>query len=147
MSYVSKDELIAAFQRIQAEGGGLINILTVKPEEGPRLLMAAAMGDAEAEVLARCIVQTLAGIRQNQRNRKHPPLCACCPRALLPKVKFAFAVVLPVIADPKQSLVLPVCDRCGKSSDELFAAAQVAVRSIWPNAKPLPPVHHAGGRA
>ena len=147
MSYPTTAQLHDTLSGMQAEGGGMLHVAVINLDEAPGLIAAAARGDRRAFALAQAVIQALAGIRRNRRNRKAPPLCACCPRPLIGKTAFHFAVALPAVDVPAHAVAFAICTRCAPSTEALERKAQDAVREFWPDSRPVQVTHHHGGRA
>lgn len=107
------------------------------------VLLAALAGDADALQLAMQVNDIL---RRIQDAPAHDPMqCACCGAALRGG-RFAVVVASPE-ANPgaTPALAMAICTRCGPTLGAINAAAQRALRFLWPDLQPI--THHKGGRA
>lgn len=140
----SKAALAAGLQRINVEAAGVIDLIVVRPIDAAEMLADAIAGSAEAMRLFRAISD--ASDRIAQAPKRTPMLCASCPRPLRGS-GYAFVVALPAVDRPEQALAMAVCTCCATEPDAIKAKAVDALRSIWPDLKPIAVTHPGGGRA
>ncbi len=129
---------------VPSEAGGLMRLHVVRPPDTACILGAMLAGDAEATRLIRVLVDTAVRIERAPRSR--PMLCGCCPRPLK-GTGFAICVLYPERPDPTRCIAFAICARCSGSHAETEAKAMIAVKSIWPDSRPLTITDHIGGRA
>lgn len=133
----------ASIRRVHHDARGVLALDVVQRADMPDVLIAALAGDADALQLARQVNDTL---RRIQDAPVHDPMqCACCC-APLRGGKFAVVVASPEAnPDARAALALAICTRCGPTPGARNAAAQRALRCIWPDLRPV--THPNGGRA
>jgi hypothetical protein len=125
-------DLEAGFQRLQAEGGGLIEVTVVTAVEALALAAAALAGDRQAAVKLQAFVCFMQRLDNAQ-------LCLTCDR-LLRGGRIAVVLILPSRNDPTQALGLGLCEHCFAAHPDLAAvetAVQQALRRIWPDLRPI----------
>jgi hypothetical protein len=111
---------------IQNEVGGALIVSIVTAPQGVQLVAASMLGDPEALILLRAIIDAGSWIRRAPRNK--PVLCACCPRAVRPITpRTASGVAAPAIDRPGRALGFAFCDACGERPGELMAKANRGV--------------------
>ena len=134
-----------ALTAIDAEANGVMDVRIARPEDWPDLLLAGLFGDPDAARLSAAVVDSLARIKAAPKWA--PTLCATCPKPL--RGRFAVAVAYPDKDNPSAAIAFGICRRCGTELPELRERAIQALRSIWPQSRPLPSEHYhrEGGRA
>ena len=142
---LSREALRAGLGAIQAEAGGLLELVVVTPDDGLGYISAALAGDLEAARILRAI--SAAGVKIDSAPRRKPALCACCPRPIRKASSFAFVLALPKNGNPANALSMAVCSRCAVEPAEIQAKAVMALRKLWPDIRPVTITHQAGGRA
>jgi hypothetical protein len=144
-SPVAHEELEAGLRALTAESGGAVAVYVIRPEDGPDLIRAAAAGDELANTLLRALERIIhAAYRSPARS---PTICATCDKSIRRK-PFSAVIVLALADHRTQALGLGICPHCATTVPELAAKAQRALREIWPDCRPIPPVTHPeGGRA
>ncbi len=123
---------------------GILRVHTIRPQDGRVLLCEALTGDQAAAGLMRALIKTVNRIEQAPR--KTPMLCGCCPRPLRGSA-FTVCVAVPDRDDPVNGLGFALCERCCSSRDAFDRNLAAALRSIWPDMRPLMVTHPEGGRA
>ena len=74
-------------------------------------------------------------------------LCGCCPRPF-PKNDFSIVIAMPEVGSPTRGLSVGICKRCATEPEQIRDKAMVALRKIFPDAKPVYlGATHEGGRA
>jgi hypothetical protein len=137
--------LTAGLALVQAEGGGLLDLFLIPPEEGPSLIAAAALGSVTATRVLRAITDTASRIRQSAR-KTEPTLCLCCPRAVRRLNGVTFGLASPAADRATGAIGFVVCQQCSGKPD-LNAGVQTALRRIWPDLRPIAVTHREGGHA
>jgi hypothetical protein len=93
-------------------------------------------------------MQWIAAVKSGELVR---PLCLDCDfEFALNALPAAFSMITAARGDPSVLILTGICHSCAaRSHDELIDVAVRRVRSIWPDARPLPAahMHSAGGRA
>lgn len=133
----------AGIRRVHHDARGVLALDVVQRMDLPGVLLAALAGDADALQLARQVNDTL---RRIQDAPAHDPMqCACCG-APLRDGRFAVVIAAPEgNPDARAALAMAICHRCGTTPGAITAAAQRALRCIWPDLRPA--THTKGGRA
>lgn len=140
----SRAVLQDGLKHMQAESGGAIHVMVVRPIDALGLLADAISGDAEARRLFDAVNQAATEIAAAPRRR--PILCASCPRPLR-RSAYSFVVALPARDNPTQALSMAVCSRCAVEPDAITAKAVTALRGLWPDLRAIAVTHETGGRA
>ncbi len=136
---------LAQLQAMSTEGGGGLRLHTFTADQYMELAYAAKAGDVQSNRLF-----TAAGILMDELAAEPPGSprqnCDCCGKPL-PGFASAVGVITADVAEPKQFVPFTVCTRCGETEEEIRAAAQGLVRSLWPAARTVIITHPSGGRA
>lgn len=141
----SKSELSRAVQQVAVEGGGLLVFDALHVRDIPLLAMETLDGDREAGVLLHAVTDLMRKVTAAPQNR--PMLCVSCPRAVRSGAKYSIAVLRGAADNATQAIAFVVCPRCGPTLGAVRAAATVAVRKFFPDARAVEPTHQDGGRA
>jgi hypothetical protein len=127
-----------------AGAGGLLTLHVFRRADLPALLEQARAGDHKAFQLAGALENTLMGIDTAPRRR--PALCGSCPRPVRGD-NLSIVIVCPESADASHGLGLAICKRCATEPDAILANAVVALRRIWPDARPVTIAGYGPGHA
>lgn len=121
--------------------------MIVRPADLAFVVEEAAAGDPDA-------IRVLATVEDAVRRitaapRRSPMHCASCPRPLLRKTAFAFAVVEASHENPTSGLAIAVCPRCATTPEQIRQKAITALRKVWPDLslRPIAVTHPSGGHA
>ena len=128
-----------AIGEVHREFAGALNVNIVTAAAGVQLVAASMLGDPEATMLLRAILDSAAWIKRAPRQQ--PVLCMCCPqpiRRITPAT--VFGVAAPAIATPGRAIGFAFCDACGERPGELMAKATEGLRRIWPDMREIRPV-------
>lgn len=145
MSRLSHEALKNGLEAIQAEAGGLLELVVVRPDDGLGYISKALCGDLDAARILKAI--GAAGVKIDNAPKRMPVLCASCPRPIRTKSHFAFILALPKNGNPANALSLAVCARCAVDPAEIQAKAVTALRKLWPDMRQVEITHSAGGQA
>ena len=129
-------------QRVNDEAGGVLSLQVIQRGDMPALISDALAGSGEAMELLRLVRETMDGIQGAPRRK--PMLCGSCPKALR-NGRFSIVLAKPACDDPTQGVAMMICAKCGSSIGAIQAAALVALRRIWPDARPITVTHPDGG--
>ena len=101
------------------------------------MLVAAEAGDADAMRLARPLSAALTKITECGSRRS-----LACPRPL-GREPFAISIIRPYRQDATKAFGAGLCPRCSTAEPKVLLAAGTArfVRSLYPDAQPLGPMH------
>jgi hypothetical protein len=138
------NELCEGFRKIRGEAAGVIALNIVRPCDAPSLVAACLSGDLEATQLFRAVADTVHKIESAPRGK--PMICGCCPRPLRGS-RFTVCVAVPDRTDPTHGLGFALCQACGRDDDALPAKAAAALKSVWPDLRPITVTHGEGGHA
>lgn len=138
------DALRAGIQSVHDEAGGALCLYAVAPEHAAGLLVDVFHGDTEAARLMRAVLDVVRRIEATPRHQ--PALCACCPRVLRGS-GYTVCVAFPERDAPTKALGFGICERCASDEMALPARAADALRSIWPDLRPIAITHPTGGHA
>jgi hypothetical protein len=86
-------------------------------------------------------------VRQVGRHARRgmPALCLTCPAEVLPHHPFIVCLTAPYVDAPHEALGSVICPQCADDPD-LMAKIPVALRVIWPDARPIR-IHPGSGRS
>jgi hypothetical protein len=126
------------------EAGGVWNAYAFRPPDKTSLMLAAAYGDAFAELALNVIDTVTSGVRSAPR--KAPMRCMCCPRAIRYGAWYAIAMVAPSRPDASRSIGAAVCERCAADEAMLTGKIIAAMRELMPDARAIsdPALHKPG---
>jgi hypothetical protein len=132
-----KSEWAHRMKALHKDGAGVFSIEIIFPTSQPHPLGELA------------VLQWIAAAISGELVR---PLCLDCDVEFSPAGVFpaAFMLITPARADPSMTSLTGICPACAaRTHEELVEMAIRRARSIWPDARRLPPEHmHAhGGRA
>ncbi len=144
LHYPRRESLGDGLRALHRESGGVVLLQIVRPLEAGALAELAAGGDAEAEQLLEASLQVIQ--RVASASRRDPVCCAACKARVL-GMQFACAVVLPYQASADAGIGMAICWGCGTEPAAILAAAQNAIRELWPNTRAIRATHTTGGRA
>ncbi len=129
---------------IHREANGVLALNIVRPGDSLNLVAASLEGDSEASRLPRAVCDTVGKIENAPR--KKPMLCGCCPRALRGS-GFVICVAIPDRDSPTNGLAFALCEYCSRDDAALVEKASSALRTVWPDLRPVTVTHPGGGRA
>jgi hypothetical protein len=129
---------------IHHEAAGVLALNIVRPGDALNLVVASLEGDREATRLLRAVCDTVA--RVESAPKRKPMLCGCCPRALRGS-GFVICVAIPDRDSPTNGLAFALCEHCSRDDTALGEKASSALRTIWPDLRPITVTHGEGGRA
>ena len=130
---------------VHAEAAGCMTLDIICPADVPSLVAYGAMGDQQAKRLTIAVEQALNGIARAPRRR--PMLCASCPRPVRPGSEFWVVIASPARDDAAQCLTLAICAGCAMEREHARQKALVALRRVWPDARPIEVTHQVGSHA
>jgi hypothetical protein len=136
------DEWLSDIGRIHKDAAGLLDVRIVRPQNFAAIARAALFGNAEADVLARAVVKTVAHI--NSASVNDPIQCARCPEPL-GGTTFTVVITKPSRDEADRALGFGLCLKCSDNAP-LEATAVDVLRDIWPDARPVT-IHPAEGHA
>jgi hypothetical protein len=129
---------------IHQEAAGVLALNIVRPGDALGLAMASLGGNAEATRLMRAVCDMVARIESAPKSK--PLLCVCCPRELRGS-KFVICVAIPARDSPTNGLTFALCEDCSHDDTALLGKAFSALRTIWPDIRPITVTHPTGARA
>lgn len=146
MTGAARDGAFAdAVHTIHAESGGLLDLLIVRAIDMPPIIAEATAGSPDAIMLVFALEDTMKRIEAAPR--RSPMLCVSCPRPLLRKTLYSFAVVLPSRERPTNGLALAVCAKCAVTPQEIREKAIKGLSRVWPSLRSVTITHSIGGQA
>jgi hypothetical protein len=135
---------VPGLMAIHREAAGMLALNIVRPGDALNLVVASLEGDPEATRLLRAVRDTVA--RVESAPKRKPMLCGCCPRALRGS-GFVICVAIPDRDSPTNGLAFALCEHCSRDDTALVGKASSALRTIWPDLRPVTVTHPAGARA
>jgi hypothetical protein len=135
---------IKSIHQLHAEAAGVIEAVVIRPSDTEGLFADIIAGDPEAHRLGAAINAALS--RVNEWPKRQRLLCATCQKRVQGD-GFAFVVVSALRDDAARSLTLAICTGCAIEPEDIKARANVALRVIWPDHRPMVVTHPGGGRA
>jgi hypothetical protein len=137
---------VDGIRAVSAEAAGLLNVTIVDSETCGEILADAMMGDERAVALFNASLEARRRVANVPRRR--PALCVACPRAVKRVTRATiFGVALPATARPEAVIGFVFCARCAADRGTLLAKAEIGLRGVWPDLRPLVVTHPEGGRA
>lgn len=131
-------------QRVNDEAGGVLSLQVIQRGDMPALISDALSGSGEAMELLRLVRETMDGIQAAPRRKSM--LYGACPKPLR-NGRFSLILAKPACDDPTQGIAMAICSRCGPNRGAIEAAALVALRRIWPDARPIAVTHPESSQA
>jgi hypothetical protein len=129
---------------VHREAAGVLALNIIRPGDALGLAMASLGGNAEATRLLQSVCDIVARIESARKSK--PLLCVCCPRGLRGS-KFVICVAIPARDSPTNGLTFALCEDCSRDDTALMGKAFSALRTIWPDIRPITVTHPAGARA
>jgi hypothetical protein len=129
---------------IHHEAAGVLALNIIRPGDALNLVVASLEGGREATRLLRAVCDIVA--RVESAPRKKPMLCGCCPRPLRGS-GFVICVAVPDRDSPTNGLAFALCEHCSRDDTALLGKASSALRTIWPDLRPITITNPVGGHA
>jgi hypothetical protein len=137
MSSATPAEVRQHIAAVHAEAGGLLRLYFLTPEDGWRLMLGAAAGDAWATGMLTAVADCARAIKSAPKRK--PSLCLCCPAPLRRPAGLMFCIAVPETGTPRHALGSAICPRCA-GRPELESRAAVALRQVWPDLREIRPM-------
>jgi hypothetical protein len=120
---------------VHVEAGGTMSLDLIEFSDLRPLLAGTNLG---SERCANLLQLTIAALQRIDRapSRK-PMLCATCPAPVRLGGAFWIAIAMPLRDDPSSALTLAICAECASSREAAHDRAMIALRRIWPDARPI----------
>jgi hypothetical protein len=135
---------IENIHQLHAEAAGVIEAVVIRPSDTEGLMADIVAGDPEARRLGAAISAAVDRVGKGPKRQRL--ICASCQRRVQGD-GFAFVVVSALRDDAARSLTLAICTGCAIEPEDIKARANVALRVIWPDHRPMVITDHVGGRA
>ena len=120
---------------VENEAAGVMEIVVILPLELPLLLIEADFGGVEARRLARLALKAILTVHEAPSSR--PILCVSCQRPMRRAHAFSVVLAVPRRPDPARCVQAVMCASCGTEVEQIEAKAIEAMRSLWPDARPI----------
>jgi len=116
------------------EASGVMRIYLMSSEDGRRMALAAAAGNAHCAALLRACVDCAQHVAHAAKDR--PALCLCCPEPIRDMLGVTICLAVPDTDNPQRAVGGVICKRCAAGSD-LSGRAASALRNLWPDLREI----------
>jgi hypothetical protein len=127
---------------LQREAAGVAGFIIVGPADFLRLILASALGDADATRLARAAADAIERIGTVPGGM----LCLTCTDRIELDAEPSLVITRGESPAAKTAIVNMLCHACAARTDVL-ERIMAGLRQIWPSARPISITHPDGGRA
>ena len=127
-------EAHSAFELLDKEVQGVVELHVLLPSDLPRLFAKRAQGDTQAAALLSIVGHAVELIQSSPPEGQAP--CGVC-RTPIGNRDFALVIAHAGDLKGRNQLGFVVCSGCAKTTAEVRELAIKSLREVWPNVRPI----------